>query len=77
MKTIDVSEFATQWETMVLTIEKTREGVVICRDGIPIADLLPHHRPSRLTPHPVISDVVMHYDPTEPLAPDEWDEEES
>jgi len=40
----------------------------------PVADLVPHSKRGRLEPHPVMSQIRLHYDPVEPLAEDEWPE---
>jgi antitoxin (DNA-binding transcriptional repressor) of toxin-antitoxin stability system len=76
MKTVSIYDIETQLLSMLLEIEKNGEHVVIYRDGVPIVDLLPHRRKSRLTPHPLISQIRINYDPTEPLMADEWPEEE-
>lgn len=75
MKTLNAHEVETQLFSVLLDIEKTGERFVIYRDGVPVADLIPHHRKSRLTPHPVISQITINYDPTEPLTSDEWPED--
>ena len=76
MKTVSIHDIETQLLSMLLEIEKKGERVVIYRDGVPIVDLIPHRRKSRLTPHPLISQISINYDPTEPLTSDEWPEEE-
>ena len=54
----------------------TGETFLICRNGKPVADLVPHKNKSRLTPHPSLSKFKIKYDPTEPLTAEEWPEEE-
>lgn len=76
MKTLSIQDVETEIFSVLLEIEKRGEQFVICRDGVPIADLTPHRKKSRLTPHPFISQVKVHYDPTEALTDDEWPEEE-
>jgi antitoxin (DNA-binding transcriptional repressor) of toxin-antitoxin stability system len=76
MKTVSIHDIETQLLSMLLEIEKKGERVVVYRDGVPIVDLIPHRRKSRLTPHPLISQISINYDPTEPLTADEWPEEE-
>ncbi len=48
---------------------------LICKNGGPVADLVPHQKTDRMSPHPVMSRIGIHYDPTEPLSEDEWPEE--
>jgi antitoxin (DNA-binding transcriptional repressor) of toxin-antitoxin stability system len=75
VKALSVYDVETQISAVLVEIEKKGEQFIIYRDGEPIADLVPHHRKSRLTPHPVISKIHINYDPTEPLNEDEWLEE--
>jgi prevent-host-death family protein len=74
MKSVNVHEAKTKLSALLAEVEETGEKICICRHGKPIADLVPHGRPSRLTPHSVMGNIRMHYDPTEPLATDEWPE---
>jgi antitoxin (DNA-binding transcriptional repressor) of toxin-antitoxin stability system len=76
MKTLSLHDFETEISSVLLEIEKKGECFVIFRNGEPIADIFPHNRKSRLTPHPVISQMEIHYDPIEPLTHDEWPEED-
>ncbi len=76
MKTLSIHDVETQISSVLLEIEEKGERFVICRNGEPIADITPHRRKSRLMPHPVISQMKINYDPTEPLNQDEWPEEE-
>lgn len=75
MKTLDIDTIETDLPSALLEIEKKGEQFVLCRDGVPIVDLIPHRQKSRLTPHPLISQISIDYDPLEPLTPDEWPEE--
>ncbi len=74
MKIINVHEAKTNLSALLAEVEKTGKTISICRYGKPVADLVPHKRPDRLTPHRVMSDIRIKYDPTEPLSPDEWPE---
>ena len=71
MKIVNVHEAKTKLSSLLAEIE-AGEKVLICRNGKPIADLIPHRKPERLKPHPVMSKIVIDYDPTEPLTEDEW-----
>ncbi len=74
MKIVNIHEAKTKLSALLAEIEKTGEKVLICRHGKPVADLVPHRKRSRLEPHPVMRNVRIDYDPTEPLAEDEWPE---
>ncbi|MBQ39412.1 MAG: prevent-host-death protein [Gemmatimonadaceae bacterium] len=72
MKLVSVHEAKSQLSALLAEIERTGEEIVICRHKKPIANLVPHKRHSRVDPHPVLRDVGIDYDPTEPMASDEW-----
>lgn len=74
MKTLCISEQDASLFSALTEIEERGEIFIICRNGRPVADLIPHTRKSRRVPHPVMSAVRINYDPTETLSPDEWPE---
>ena len=76
VKTLNVHEAKTQFSAVLAGIEKTGETVLICRNGRPVADLVPHRIPDRLQPHPVMRAIRIDYDPLEPMSPEEWPEEQ-
>ena len=75
MITLNIHEAKTHLSAVLARIEHEGESATICRNGRPIADLVPHRKPARASLHPVMSKLVLHYDPTEELAKDEWPEE--
>lgn len=74
MKTVNVHEAKTNFSSLLATVEDSSESFVICRNGEPVADLVPHQRASRIKAHPVLGKIKIGYDPVEPLATDEWPE---
>ncbi|HEV2693231.1 MAG TPA: type II toxin-antitoxin system Phd/YefM family antitoxin [Verrucomicrobiae bacterium] len=72
MKTVNVHDAKTNFSSLLATVEGSNESFVICRNGQPVADLVPHRRASRIKPHPVLSKIKINYDPTEPLSENEW-----
>lgn len=72
MKTVNVHDAKTNFSSLLATVEKSGESFIICRNGEPVADLVPHKKVSRLKPHPVLSKIKINYDPTEPLSENEW-----
>ena len=76
MKTLNIHEAKTRLSAVLAEIAEKGETYIICRNGTPVADLVPHVRKSRLSPHPVLRRIRVKYDPTEPLTPDEWPQEE-
>ncbi len=74
MKTVNVHEAKTNFSSLLATVEDSSESFVICRNGEPVADLVPHQRASRIKVHPVLGKIKIGYDPVEALATDEWPE---
>jgi antitoxin (DNA-binding transcriptional repressor) of toxin-antitoxin stability system len=77
MKTLNVHEAKTRLSSVLADVEEKGETFLICRNGRPIADLIPHVKKTRLEPHPALRRIRIKYDPTEPLTADEWPLEES
>ena len=75
MKTVNVHEAKTNFSSLLATVESSNESFVICRNGEPVADLVPHKRASRIKVHPALSRIKIGYDPVEPLSNDEWPKE--
>ena len=74
MKTVNVHEAKTNFSSLLAKLEADSETIVICRNGEPVADLVPHQRVSRIKTHPVLDKIKIGYDPVEPLSADEWPE---
>ena len=72
MQKINIHDAKTRLSAVLAEIERTDESFVICRNGEPVADLVPHRKQSRLKKHPVMSKIKIGYDPTEDLTTDEW-----
>ncbi len=72
MKIVTMDEAQTQLPALLAAVEATGESVLICHEGKPVADLVPHRMRSRLIPHPVMQQIRIAYEPTEPLTADEW-----
>ncbi len=74
MKTVNVHKAKTNLSSLLAQLEADSETIVICRNGEPVADLVPHQRASRIKTHPVLGKIKIGYDPVEPLAAEEWPE---
>lgn len=74
MKSVNVHEAKTQLSGLLAEIEARGSGFVICRNGEPVADLVPHQRGTRVKTHPVLGKIKIAYDPVAPLSADEWPE---
>ena len=77
MRSVKVHQAKTQLSALLAEVESRGESFVICRNGKPIADLVPHASKDRTVPHGSMSKIEIRYDPTEPLDPSEWLEEDA
>jgi prevent-host-death family protein len=74
MKTVNVHEAKTNFSGLLARVEESCEAIVICRNGEPVADLVPHKRQSRTKVHPTLRKIKIGYNPVETLSADEWPE---
>lgn len=74
MKSVNVHEAKTTLSAILAEIEDSGESFRICRNGKPVADLVPHRRADRLQVHPTMSRIEIDYDPIEPLGQTDWPE---
>jgi antitoxin (DNA-binding transcriptional repressor) of toxin-antitoxin stability system len=74
MKTVDIHAAKIKLSRLLAKLEKDSESIVICRNGLPVADPVPHRRTNRIKVHPVLSKIKIGYDPVERLSVDEWPE---
>ena len=74
MKRVNVHEAKTHFSSLLAKLESDSQTIVICRNGKPVADLVPHRHPDRTKLHPILSKIEINYDPTEPMGEDEWPE---
>jgi antitoxin (DNA-binding transcriptional repressor) of toxin-antitoxin stability system len=72
MKTVNVHEAKTNFSSLLARLEANSERIVICRNGQPVADLVPHRSVSRTKTHPVLSKIRIKYDPVETVSESEW-----
>jgi prevent-host-death family protein len=69
---VNVHEAKTNLSRLLSQVETRGEPVLICRDGKPVADLVPHQPFKRnMKPHPQMSKIKINYDPAEPLTAEE------
>jgi antitoxin (DNA-binding transcriptional repressor) of toxin-antitoxin stability system len=75
MKTVNVHEAKTQFSGLLADIEKRGERIVVCRNGIPVADLIPHQGSVSMEGDKKLGKIAIHYDPVEPVSASDWPEE--
>ncbi len=74
MKRVNVHEAKTNFSSLLAKLEKDSQTITICRNGVPVADLVPHRPLKRSRTHPVLRKIQIGYDPTETLSAEEWPE---
>jgi prevent-host-death family protein len=72
MNTVNVHEAKTNFSNLLARVEKDSASIFICRNGEPIADLVPHKFINRIQAHAVLGKIKIKYDPTESASEDEW-----
>ncbi len=78
MITVNTHEAKTKLSYLLAQIEEFHETVRVCRNGKPIAEIIPIKKASNpLKKHKKLQGVKINYDPTEPLSEDDWSSEDS
>jgi antitoxin (DNA-binding transcriptional repressor) of toxin-antitoxin stability system len=72
MKSVNVHDAKTRFSGLLAAIEAKGEGFVICRNGEPVADLVPHRRKVSMAGDAKLGAFKIKYDPTEELSDAEW-----
>ena len=72
MKTVNVHDAKTRLPALLAEIEKSGRRIVICRNGKPVADLVPHHREVSMAADKKLGAIKVKYDPTEEGSEADW-----
>lgn len=72
MKTVNVHDAKTRFSTLLAEVEQRGKRIVICRNGKPIADLVPHRGEVSMAPDRKLGAIRIAYDPTEGLDEADW-----
>lgn len=79
MQTVNIHEAKTHLSSLLCKVENGHETVVICRNGRPVAELVPHKKRGKLNfplkPHPRLGGLKINCDLTAPLSNEEWPED--
>ena len=73
MKTVNIHEAKTHLSQLLALIERTRDSIIICKHGVPVAELSPVKQGKRIQTHADIKDIDILYDPIEPTE-SEWND---
>ena len=76
MLTVNMYEAKTQFSSLLKKVEKEHEKILVCRNGHPIAEIIPLQKNNKKELPPPDSKLRLNinYDPTEPLDYDELPE---
>ncbi len=74
MRQLNIHEAKTNLSAVLMAVEEKGETFLICRNGKPVAKLVPHKKANRLTYHPLLSNIQVNYDPIEDVSDEEWGE---
>lgn len=73
MITVNIHEAKERLSELLQQVEQHHKTVLICRNGTPIAELIPWVKTrDPLQQHPVLKEVSIHEDPAAPLADEDW-----
>ena len=72
MKTVNVHDAKTRLSVLLAEVERGGKRIVICRNGKPIADLVPHHDDVSMAPDRKLGAITIAYDPIEELDEADW-----
>jgi prevent-host-death family protein len=72
MKSVNVHEAKSTLSSLLAEVERCGTRIVICRNGKPVADLIPHRRIDRRKPDAKLGKIKIKYDPVEELAEEDW-----
>ena len=71
MQKLNIHEAKTKLSVVLAQVEKGK-SFLLCRNGKPVAELVPHVPRKRTQPHPNMSKIHINYEPTEELSDEEW-----
>jgi prevent-host-death family protein len=72
MKTVNVHDAKTRLSVLLAEVEKRGKRIVICRNGKPVADLVPHLDEVSMAPDRKLGALTIKYDPIEEVAEADW-----
>jgi prevent-host-death family protein len=72
MKVVNVHDAKTRLSSLLAEIETRGTRIVICRNGQPVADLVPHRREVSMAPDKTLGAIAINYDPTEEASEADW-----
>ena len=75
MISVNTHEAKTRLSELLAKVETKHETIVICRNGTPVAELLPWKKVKNpLRQNPKLKKIKFHEDPSLPLSENNWPE---
>jgi antitoxin (DNA-binding transcriptional repressor) of toxin-antitoxin stability system len=75
VKTVNVHDAKTHFSSLLADIEARGTSFVICRNGHPVAELVPHRPVDRLAPDKKLGKIRIRYNPVEEISEKNWPQE--
>lgn len=72
MKTVNIHDAKTGLSRLLAEVEKSGKRFVICRNGEPIADLVPHETDVSMVADKQLGAIKIKYDPIEESGETDW-----
>jgi prevent-host-death family protein len=73
MISVNTHEAKTRLSELLAKVESNHETIVICRNGMPIAELTPWKKVKNpLRQSPKLKNIIFNENPALPLSEDEW-----
>lgn len=72
MKTVNVHDAKTRFSALLAEVERGGMRIVICRNGQPVADLVPHRHEVSMAPDRKLGAISINYDPIEQVDETDW-----
>ena len=72
MKTVNIHEAKTQLSALLSCVQEEKEHIIICRSGMPIAEIIPYKKKKRTAVKKSLQPTILDVDLTMPISED-WD----
>jgi len=76
MRRVNVHEAKTGLSGLLAEIERHGKRIVICRNGTPVADLVPHSEQVSMDADKKLGAIKLNYDPIEEASDEDWPTDE-
>lgn len=70
MITVNIHEAKTQLSALLAAVHEAREHIVICKSGLPIAEIIPYKKKKRTNAKKSLAPTSIKFDLTQPISED-------